>query len=172
MSLSIKTVHRSPIDVGAAHPSASSLNSPFMDMPILSACSSRNEPVPAAQTLFISKSTTTPFFNAIYFESWPPISNIVSTVGSMTAAAVAWAVISFRIISAPTKSPIRYLPEPVVPTPITSTLAPHSSPISSSPSLTASMGLPAVARYLLAISFFSLSISTTFVLTEPMSIPR
>ena len=35
----------------------------------------------------------------------------------MTAAALAWAVISFLMISAPTKSPIRYLPEPVVPTP-------------------------------------------------------
>ena len=34
-----------------------------------SACSSRNDPVPAAQTLFISKSTTTPFSILIYFES-------------------------------------------------------------------------------------------------------
>lgn len=50
----------------------------------------------------------------MYFESWPPISNIVSTSGSISAAALAWAVISFLTTSAPMKSAIRYLPEPVV----------------------------------------------------------
>ena len=36
----------------------------------------------------------------MYFESCPPISKIVSTAGSMAAAAVACAVISFRTTSA------------------------------------------------------------------------
>ncbi len=146
MSDSMKTVHLSPIGGGAEQPSASSLNSPFMLMPSLSACSSKKEPVPAAQTLFISKSTTTPSFKAMNLESCPPISNIVSTCGSISAAAVACAVISFLTMSAPMKSPDRYLPEPVVPTPLTSTYSPHSSDTSRRPFLTASRGRPAVAR--------------------------
>ncbi len=146
MSDSMKTVHLSPIGGGVVHPSARSLNSPLMLMPSLSACSSRKEPVPAAQTLFISKSTTTPSLRAMYLESCPPISNMVSTSGSISAAAVACAVISFLMMSAPMKSPERYLPEPVVPTPMILTNSPHSSPTELKPSLMASSGLPAVAR--------------------------
>ena len=78
-----------------------------MEMPSFSACSSRKVPVPAAQTLFISKSTTTPWSSVMYLESWPPISKIVSTSGSKNAAAVACAVISLRMTSAPMKSPVR-----------------------------------------------------------------
>ncbi len=63
--------------------------------------------MPAAQTLFIMKSTMAPFLRLMNLESWPPISKMVSTVGSMAAAAVAWAVISFRTTSAPMKSPVR-----------------------------------------------------------------
>ena len=74
-----------------------------MEMPSLSACSSRNDPVPAAQALFISKSTMTPLSMLIYLESWPPISKMVSTSGSISIAASAWAVISFRTRSAPMK---------------------------------------------------------------------
>src|SRR3989304_5585569 len=66
MSVSIKTVHLSPIGAGAQEEMARELNSPFMLMPSLSACSSRKLPVPAAQTLFISKSTTTPSLRAMY----------------------------------------------------------------------------------------------------------
>jgi len=76
-------------------------------MPSFSACSSRNEPVPAAQTLFIVKSTTTPLSMLMNFESCPPISKIVSTVGSRYIAPVAWAVISFLTTSAPMKSAMR-----------------------------------------------------------------
>ena len=172
MSDSMKTVQRSPMGGGVEQPRASSLNSPFMLMPSLSACSSRKEPVPAAQTLFISKSTTTPFFRAMYLESCPPISNMVSTSGSITAAAVACAVISFLMTSAPMKSPERYLPEPVVPTPMTLTNSAHSSPTEESPFLMASSGRPAVARYLLVTSLRSLSMRMTLVLVEPTSMPR
>ena len=57
----MKTVQRSPSRTGAFEESASRANSPLMLMPSFSACSSRNEPVPAAQASFIAKSTTTPF---------------------------------------------------------------------------------------------------------------
>jgi len=78
-----------------------------------------NDPVPAAQTLFIAKSTTAPLSMLMYLESWPPISKIVSTSLRMNAAPVAWAVISFLTMSAPMKSPVRYRPEPVVAQPRT-----------------------------------------------------
>ncbi len=97
----MKTVHRSPKRPGLSASRASAPNSSSMRMPSFSACSSRNEPVPAAQTLFISKSTTAPRFRLMYLESWPPISKIVSTSGSRWTAAVACAVISFRTTSAP-----------------------------------------------------------------------
>ena len=58
--------------------SASSANSPMMLMPSFSACSSRNEPVPAAQASFMAKSTTMPSCRLMNLESWPPISKIVS----------------------------------------------------------------------------------------------
>ncbi|KJJ83162.1 hypothetical protein OMAG_002972 [Candidatus Omnitrophus magneticus] len=61
-------------------------------------------------------------------------------------AAVAWAVISFFTTSAPKKSAIMYLPEPVVPTPFMAIVSPSSAPMLVSPDLTASMGLPAVMR--------------------------
>ena len=67
-------------------------------------------------------------------------------------AAVAWAVISFLMMSAPMKSPVRYLPEPVVPAPTTITSSPTSLYISVIPLCIASKGFPAVGRYLLAIT--------------------
>jgi len=84
----MKTVQRSPIFTGHSEERARDPNSPLMETSSFSACSSRKEPVPAAQTLFISKSTTTPLSTLIYFESCPPISKIVSTLGSMWMAAV------------------------------------------------------------------------------------
>ena len=143
---SMNTVQRSPNLHGDSAWNARSSNSCLMLMPSRSACSSRNDPVPAAQALFISKSTTAPSRRLIYFESCPPISKIVSTVGSMAAAAVAWAVISFLTTSAPIMSPVRYLPEPVVPAPRILTRGPISAPTSARPCLTASIGLPAVGR--------------------------
>ncbi|GBE36378.1 hypothetical protein BMS3Bbin07_00525 [bacterium BMS3Bbin07] len=169
---SINTVHLSPSLQGLVDEKAQSANSPLMEILSFSACSSRNEPVPAAHALFISKSTIMPSRRDIYFESCPPISKIVSTSGSIKTAAVACAVISFFTISAPTKSAIMYLPEPVVPTPHISTSSPTSFPTSSRPCLTASIGLPAVIRYLFAISLPSSSIRARFVLMEPISIPR
>ncbi len=77
-----------------------------MPSPSFSACSSRKDPVPAAQTLFISKSTTLPPQILMYLESCPPISKTVSTSGQASTAALAWAVISLTTTSAPVKSPI------------------------------------------------------------------
>ena len=74
----MKTVHRSPNLIGCSELNASSANSPFMFIPSFSACSSRNDPVPAAQASFMVKSTTTSSCMLINLESWPPISNIVS----------------------------------------------------------------------------------------------
>ena len=101
-----------------------------MLMPSFSACSSRNDPVPAAQASFIAKSTTTPFSMEMNLESWPPISKIVSTgsppsVLETWIAPVLWAVISSLTTSAPTNSAISSRPDPVVPTPRTSRRAPH-----------------------------------------------
>ena len=56
----MKTVQRSPRHDGAGDRRASVANSSRIEMPSRSACSSRKEPVPAAQALFIAKSTTTP----------------------------------------------------------------------------------------------------------------
>src|ERR1022692_4333738 len=78
-SRSMKTVQRSPRRVGQGAASARRANSPLMLMPSFSACSSRNEPVPAAQASFMAKSTTTPCSMEINLESWPPISKMVST---------------------------------------------------------------------------------------------
>src|SRR3990172_3230715 len=168
----MNTVHRSPSLQGAVERNALSANSSLMLMPRRSACSSRNEPVPAAQALFISKSTTAPFRRLINLASCPPISNIVSTDGSITAAATAWAVISFRTTSAPIMSPVRYLPEPVVPEPTIFTREPISSPTSARPCFTASIGLPAVGRYRFESTRICRSMTTTFVDTDPTSTPR
>ncbi len=104
-SRSMNTVQRSPRRIGAAEERASSANSPMIWMPSFSACSSRNEPVPAAQASFMAKSTTMPSCREMNFESWPPISKIVSTVRpicrAMKSAPVLWAVISSVTRSAP-----------------------------------------------------------------------
>ncbi|GBE01407.1 hypothetical protein BMS3Abin08_00836 [bacterium BMS3Abin08] len=167
----MNTVHRSPSLQGLSEEKAHSANSPFIEISSFSACSSRKEPVPAAHALFISKSTITPSLREIYLESWPPISKIVSTSGSIKAEAVAWAVISFLTISAPTKSAIMYLPEPVVPAPHIRTLSGNSDEISLRPCLTASIGLPAVIRYLFEIKPPSSPITARLVLMDPISMP-
>ncbi len=115
----MKTVQRSPRRIGAADCRARSANSPTMSMPSFSACSSRNEPVPAAQASFMAKSTTMPSCMEMNLESWPPISKMVSTwramLRLMKSAPVLWAVISSVIRSAPQSSPMSSRPEPVVP---------------------------------------------------------
>ena len=85
-SRSMNTVQRSPRRIGAVDCSARSANSPMMLMPSFSACSSRNEPVPAAQASFMAKSTTMPSCRLMNLESWPPISKMVSTCRAMRAA--------------------------------------------------------------------------------------
>ncbi len=127
----MKTVQRSPSRAGASDSRASRANSPLMLIPSFSACSSRNDPVPAAQASFMAKSTTTPFSMAMNLESCPPISKMVST-GSPTMvvltymAPVLWAVISSFTVSAPTSSPMSSRPEPVVPTPAMATRSPRT----------------------------------------------
>jgi len=136
-----------------------------------SACSSRNEPVPAAHAVFISKSVMIPLSILIYFEACPPISKIVSTSGFICAAARPCAVISFLIVAAPIISAIKYLPEPVTPAPITFKFLLHSLYISFNPARTASIGLPAVIRYFVLRIFLFVSITAIFVLIEPISTP-
>ena len=65
----MNTVQRSPRRIGAGELKASSANSPTMLMPSFSACSSRNEPVPAAQASFMAKSTTMPSCSEMNLES-------------------------------------------------------------------------------------------------------
>ncbi|EKD34759.1 MAG: hypothetical protein ACD_75C02205G0003 [uncultured bacterium] len=79
MSRSMKTVHRSLI-IGALRFSTRSEYA-STGQPNLAACSSINDPVPAAQTLFIVEKVTRPSFRVVNLASWPPISMIVSTSG-------------------------------------------------------------------------------------------
>jgi len=51
------------------------------------ACSSMKLPVPAAQTVFMRQKFTRPVFQVVNFESWPPISMMVSTSGLSSQAA-------------------------------------------------------------------------------------
>ena len=113
-----------------APPAPGGANSPLMEMPSFSACSSRNDPVPAAQASFMAKSTTTPCSIEMNLESWPPISKMVSTgsppmVWLTCSAPVLCAVISSLTTSAPANSAISSRPDPVVPTPRISSRSPH-----------------------------------------------
>ena len=58
-------------------------------MPSLFAVSSRKLPVPAAQTLFILKSTTNPSLRDVYLASCPPNSKIVSIPGAKNVVPLA-----------------------------------------------------------------------------------
>ena len=102
-SLCMNTVHWQPRSAGAADAAARRENSSTIATPRWSACSSRNDPVPAAQILFITKSSMRPSRTWMYFESCPPISKIVSTSGAISTAARSWQVISFLTRSAPSK---------------------------------------------------------------------
>ncbi len=147
----MNTVQRSPSLDGLVEESARRANSPLMLTPSFSACSSRNEPVPAAHASFIVKSTTMPFSSEMNFESCPPISKIVST-GSPLKTWLTWmapvlcAVISSLTTSAPTNSPTSSRPDPVVPTPAMISRSPQSFRRSVRPCCTASTGRPAVRR--------------------------
>ncbi|OQA08171.1 MAG: hypothetical protein BWY66_01108 [bacterium ADurb.Bin374] len=115
------TVQRSVSLNGVFAASARLSYSPAMSMPSLLAVSSRKLPVPAAQTLFMRKSTTKAWLSDVYFASWPPSSKIVSTSGRNWVVPRAWAVTSFTTSSAPTNRFATSRPEPVVPTPSTFT---------------------------------------------------
>ena len=71
-----KTVQVWPRSGGPSLRAASRPNSTMSSTPWASACSSRNEPVPALQTRFMSASTTRPSSTLMNLASWPPISTI------------------------------------------------------------------------------------------------
>ena len=62
---------RRPVAAAASRP-----NSAMSSTPWAIACSSRNEPVPALHTRFMSASTTRPFSTLMNLASWPPISTM------------------------------------------------------------------------------------------------
>src|SRR5690554_6456916 len=171
ISDSAKTAHRPAILTGLVdfrdkEPKSS------IAIPSLEACLSRKEPVPAAHTVFMAKSDTTPFLSSIILLSWPPICNIVEASGIKFRTAVPWAVISFLTISADSRALAKSRPLPVVPHPFILKPGPISWDKFSRPSFKTPMGLPWVLRYSFSISLYLLSIRTRLMLTEPASTPR
>ena len=69
--------------------------------------------MPAAQTVFMCAKVTRPSRSVVNLASCPPISMIVSTSGSSSTAARAWAVISSSMRSAPIICPTNLRPAPV-----------------------------------------------------------
>ena len=123
-----------------------------MLMPSFSACSSRNEPVPAAQASFMAKSTTTPFSMEMNLESWPPISKMVST-GSPPRVLLMWmAPVLCAVISSLTDVGAHELGDQLAARAGGAHAAdlaggcPTAVRTSASPCCTASMGRPAVRR--------------------------
>ncbi len=82
ISLFAKTEHRPAIRGTVRLCNASSPNSPSISIPSRWACWSRNEPVPAAHTVFRAKSRTLLLPSCLLIKisllSWPPISIIVA----------------------------------------------------------------------------------------------
>ena len=140
----MKTVQRSASCTGAGEASATASNSPTMSTPSLAASSCRKLPVPAAQTLFMSKSTACRSSRRMYLASCPPISKIVSTSGSAAIAPRACAVISSMTRSAARKSPTTCRPEPVVARPSSRTPPPRSARSPATSSRATSIGRPRV----------------------------
>ena len=70
-SLCMNTVHWQPRSAGAVDAAARRENSSTIATPKCSACSSRNEPVPAAQILFITKSSMCPSADVDVFRVLP-----------------------------------------------------------------------------------------------------
>ena len=128
--------------------------------------------MPAAQTLFIMKSTTAPLDRLMYLESWPPISKMVSTsgidgrgrgglggdlvahhvgadevAGEIAAGAGGGRAQDVDLLADPGAHPAQAL-------------------------VMASRGRPAVIRYSRARTWPSASMTTTLVLMEPTSTPR
>ena len=124
MSLFANTLQRPAIRGGSTDRRAISPNSFSIATPILLACWSRNEPVPAAQMLFISKSTSpvrpveVSFSRIMSFESSPPISITLFASGYSSHDEVAWAMISFTK-TPPRSSVASFPPVPVIAIPAT-----------------------------------------------------
>ena len=122
MSDLAKTVQRPATRAGRSACIAMSANSSSIEMPSRSACWSRNAPVPAAQSMFMAKSTSSirPFVSSHETDrnllSWPPISMIVFASGWNSPAARVCATSSFTW-RPPISSAIGPPPEPVMPTP-------------------------------------------------------
>ncbi len=135
-------------------------------------CSSRNEPVPAAQALFILKLLIAPFSIFMNFESCPPISMMVSHSGKKYPHETDCAEISSIVRSVFKYLAARTLPEPVVATAAKGAWLGAFAVISATTFSTASSGFPAVGRYALARTFLFLSRRAPFVLTEPTSMPK
>ena len=150
-----KTVQVCPRSGGPSLSAASRPNSAMSSTPWAMACSSRNEPVPALQTRFMSASTTRPFSTLMNLASWPPISTMERLrppSGSSAAAAAAWATISFCTVRRSPRSgkaarktvAAASRPEPVRPTATTGRGA--ISATSATSAWAASTGLPSVRR--------------------------
>ncbi len=120
MSLLAKTEHL-PATLGGCSLFKARWPKASMVRPILKACWSRNEPVPAAHTEFIWKSAMRSFPSSpsgamkMSLASWPPISIMVLASGWKTSVAFAWAMTSF-VKAAPMRGAISFPPEPVAAT--------------------------------------------------------
>jgi len=175
MSDLAKTEHLPAMRGGRCDRRARSPNSRSIDRPSRLACWSRNDPVPAAQTVFIEKSSMMPRSEdgssrtRMSLESSPPISMIVRAPGQRRAAARACAMISFTN-SAPRISQASLPPEPVAATARIrwSGCAARSS--RSIPSITES-GWPRCRRYQAPRSAPPESTTAVLTLTEPTSMP-
>ncbi len=128
--------------------------------------------MPAAQTLFIMKSTMAPLLRLMNLESWPPISKMVSTSGSMAAAAVGLRGDFVAHHVGANEVPGEVAAGPVVAAPTILTRSAILAPTRRRPSVMASRGRPAVMRYTRARTRPSGSMTTTLVLMEPTSMPR
>ncbi len=120
MSLFANTLHLPATLGGFGDFSASLPNSSIVRLSRV-ACWSRKEPVPAAHTEFIWKSSILIFLaspsgdSSISFASSPPISITVLTSGWKYSAAFAWAMTSF-VKLAPIREAMSFPPEPVAAT--------------------------------------------------------
>ncbi len=171
-SVSMNTVHCLPRSAGERDFMASSAKCSLMEIPSDSACSSRKEPVPAAQILFMAKSLIPPSLTETNLESWPPISMIVSTSGQAYRAPRSWQVISLVTTSAPSSLPARCRPLPVVPTPRMCSLPLPRSRRISRPSRSTAIGSPLVGRYMPSSTSPAGEKRQKSVDTEPRSTPR
>ena len=130
--------------------------------------------MPAAQTVFMCAKVTRPSCSVVNLASWPPISMIVSTDGSSSTAARAWAEISSSTRSAPMMRPTNFLPAPVDADPSTCHAMPApaaTSAAASSSAWAAVTGLPRVRVYSPTTGTPSRPASTALVLVEPTSMP-